>query len=1039
VTDLNRQLSKGALYVSLGQAAFLLSGYALQMILARLLAPSSFGVFVVVMNVLVWIEITVNNGVPSALQKFLPDQSWSEASVRQAAARCQVLISLVVFAALFAAAPLLAQLLRDPSLTAYLRLAFVDILAMGAYAYYRGVLNGWRAFRQLAATITAYALTKLLISSLLVYLGFGVQGALIGNVASSLGGLAVGFLWIRRRPTLSGEARPLNGLNERQILAFVLPTILFTLASNVLLGLDLMGVKALLADANQVGYYGAAVKLAEAPRLVLLAFSFTLLPSLSHAIAAGNEALTRSYLQQTIRLLALALLPLLALVTATAGPLVTLVFSAPYRAAAPILTVLIFVYAIYTVYITLISALLAENRPGRALAIPLALLPVAFAAVWLGVSRVGVMGAAFASLLSVTSAAVVVVVYVLRRFRPAIGIRSLGRIALASAIIWALARWWSPSGLLLLLAWGLLGGLYLALLLILGSRIWSRLVVGCLIQGKSEGRSMEQSGRKAIILGLDGATFDVLLPRVERGLMPNLTALLRDGVWGELQSTVPPFSAQAWVSMATGQNQARHGVVDFWEAAPDHVRRSFVTTRQVHSETLWQIAGRHSRRVGVVNVPVTYPPQPVNGYLVSGFLTPQGRADYTYPLALRDEILALIPDYEPDPFDPVGASKRQILEIESWMRKHERLARHLAGRETASLFFSVVQALDHLQHLFWNDIVGGQGNGEFADLVDGCYCLADEIIGHRRQMMDERTTLFLVSDHGFGPATKWFHVNRFLLERGLLSLGQAGGGLGGPLARLGLTPQAVRTAVRRLDVWGVRRRLGRLARVTLGRRIDQALIPPIDWGQTRAVSGSPATEGIFLNVKGREPQGTVEPGQEYEALRHRLIAELTALRDPETRQPVVRAVHRREDLYDGPFLDLLPDVVFDLGDGPYLASDALSAERMLEPLPAGYLQGRHRSRGILVAAGADVEGGKQIEGARIVDVAPTVLYALGLPIPRNMDGRPLLEIWGAGQRAIHPVQYAEPELAPGPAGDPSYDQDDAAEMERRLRGLGYVS
>ena len=118
---------------------------------------------------------------------------------------------------------------------------------------------------------------------------------------------------------------------------------------------------------------------------------------------------------------------------------------------------------------------------------------------------------------------------------------------------------------------------------------------------------MERDGRKTIILGLDGATFDVLLPRVERGQMPNLAALLEEGVRGGLQSTTPPFSAQAWVSLATGKNQARHGVVDFWEPSPDHVRRNFVTARLIRGETLWQIVGRHGLRVGLVNVPVTYP------------------------------------------------------------------------------------------------------------------------------------------------------------------------------------------------------------------------------------------------------------------------------------------------------------------------------------------------------------------------------------------------------------------------------------------------
>ena len=522
--------------------------------------------------------------------------------------------------------------------------------------------------------------------------------------------------------------------------------------------------------------------------------------------------------------------------------------------------------------------------------------------------------------------------------------------------------------------------------------------------------------------------------------MPNLAALLKDGTWGDLRSTTPPFSAQAWVSLATGKNQARHGIVDFWERAPDHSRRNFVTSRGVKCETLWQTISRHGLRVGVVNVPVTYPPPPVNGYLVSGLLTPQGRDDFVYPESLREDILAQVPGYSPDPFDPVGASRQQILELETWMEKHERVSRHLMESYPSELSFSVVQALDHLQHLFWDDIVSKEDGGRYEALIDRCYRLADEIVGHRRQMMDGRTTLFLVSDHGFGPVSKWFYVNRFLLEQGLLKLGEAPAGrAGSSLLRLGLTPQRMRDLVRRLDVMGLRRWMGRLARVTLGRQIDGALTPAVDWSQTQAISGSPATEGIFVNLRGREAQGIVEPGEPYETLRETLIAELCRLRDPDTGAPVVLAAYRREELYEGPFLDLLPDVVFDLGDGPYLASDAPIATRILEPLPRGYLQGRHQPDGIFVDAGPGIRSGATIEGARIVDVAPTVLYALGLPIPEDMDGRPLLEIFDHDYKTARPVEYAEPEFLEDVAPDPHYDEEDTLEMERRLRGLGYVS
>jgi predicted AlkP superfamily phosphohydrolase/phosphomutase len=546
-----------------------------------------------------------------------------------------------------------------------------------------------------------------------------------------------------------------------------------------------------------------------------------------------------------------------------------------------------------------------------------------------------------------------------------------------------------------------------------------------------------------MVLGLDGATFDLLLPRVDQGQMPNLAALLRDGVWGGLRSTTPPFSAQAWVSMVTGKNPGKHGVVDFWEKssgqAPDQ-RRSFVSARQIHGETLWQIAGRHGLRVGVVNVPVTYPPTAVNGYLVSGLLTPQGRDDYAYPPELAKAILDQVPGYNPDPFDPLGTSRQQISALQEWMEKHEVISRYLMDREPTDLFFNVVQALDHLQHLFWNDIAAGSQRADGL-APDRCYRLADDIIGHRLGLVDERTNLFLVSDHGFGPVRKWFHVNRFLLERGFLTLGEpARGAAAAASARLGLTPQRIRSLVRRVDRLGLRQRIGRLARVTLGRRIDSALALPVDWSRTRAYSGSPATEGIFINLKGREAGGIVLPGRHYEQVRDELAAALQALRDPETHAPVVQSVFRREELYAGPFLDLLPDLVFDLGDGPYLAGDALDAERMLEALPAGFVQGRHRSTGILAAIGPDIRSAGQmpVEGARIVDVAPTLLFALGLPIPEDMDGLPLLELFTEDYRSSHPLRYTAPESAAAMAPGPGDDEEDTAEMERRLRGLGYV-
>ncbi len=523
---------------------------------------------------------------------------------------------------------------------------------------------------------------------------------------------------------------------------------------------------------------------------------------------------------------------------------------------------------------------------------------------------------------------------------------------------------------------------------------------------------MTQTRRKAIILGLDGATWDVLLPRVERGEMPNLAGLLERGAWGGLRSTTPPFSAQAWVSLSTGKNQARHGVVDFWErspGAPLSEHRTFVSSRLVRGETLWQTAGRHGRRVGVVNVPVTYPPTPVEGYLVSGFLTPPGKADYVYPEALKDEIEALVPGYKPDPFDPLGATQQQLVELADWMEKHEKVARRLMERHPADLFFSVVQAVDHLQHLFWNDIAGRS--------ADPGRARADRPVLHpgRRHSRPppgaprRRDDLFPGVRSRLWPGPHL--VPRQPLPAGAgacwRSARSQGSGPGAALARLGLTPQALR------EPGPPPRRAGAAPaggppgagdrRPPDRRRPGPAHRLEPDPGRI----GQPGQRGDFRQPQGPRAERGGRAGPEpYEALRDRLAAELLALRDPDTGEPVVQAVYRREELYDGPFLDLLPDLVFDLGDGPYLASDAPMAARVLEPLPPSLLQGRHRPTGVLAAAGAGIAAGQRIEGARIVDVAPTVLYALDLPIPDDMDGRPLVEIFDDEYRAAHPVRYA---------------------------------
>ena len=246
--------------------------------------------------------------------------------------------------------------------------------------------------------------------------------------------------------------------------------------------------------------------------------------------------------------------------------------------------------------------------------------------------------------------------------------------------------------------------------------------------------------------------------------------------------------------------------------------------------------------------------------------------------------------------------------------------------------------------------------------------------------------------------------------------------------------------MRRADVFKLRRRLikprSRSEGVIELLRRDAL----IEWEKTKAFALSgPFFGRIYLNTVGREPQGTVSPGAEWEALREQIAERLLTLRDPATGRPVIEHVWRREEIYQGPRADELPDLVVKPADG-YQVTTEFRRGLLVEPMP-GFLTGTHRMEGILVLHGPGICSGVTVEGASIADLAPTILHLMGLPVPENMDGRVLLDALTEEARAARPVHYiaAEDEEEPGgPTGD-VYSDADSAEVEARLAGLGYLS
>jgi predicted AlkP superfamily phosphohydrolase/phosphomutase len=545
---------------------------------------------------------------------------------------------------------------------------------------------------------------------------------------------------------------------------------------------------------------------------------------------------------------------------------------------------------------------------------------------------------------------------------------------------------------------------------------------------------------RVVVLGLDGATFTILRPWMEAGYLPNLARLAQQGVHGKLESVMPPYSAPAWASLVTGKGPGKHGIVDFWRYDPSTDERRLVDARDVGTAALWDILGGHGRLVGVVNVPLTYPPRAINGVMVSGMMTPSEDVPYTHPPQLKNWLKEAAGDYAADPYTSVDRTAAFLKHVLYWVKRREVAHLRLLQTRQFDFFINVIQALDPIQHHFWrilddsHPLHDDDEARRLHPLLLSCYQAVDEVVGHRLEMLNGRTTLFVVSDHGFGPAHRRFNVNRFLLEHGFLAL--EGNAMPHPM--LGQVIEGIRTAGRTLDVLNLRGRLlDNRQRETLRRRLDQSAASIVDWSRTRAYYTGLTGQGLYVNLAGREATGIVSHGRLYEEVRDSLIAALMTLRDPDTSEPVVSAAYRREEIYTGPHLARMPDVVFSLRDRPYLPSERMAAQAIIEPLPPESSGGRHHPEGIFLAAGPGIREGAVLDGARLIDVAPTILHALDLPAPEDMDGHILTEVFTQEYLAAHLVRQGPPLMARPVVEGRRNEQTDVIITER-LRALGYL-
>lgn len=533
---------------------------------------------------------------------------------------------------------------------------------------------------------------------------------------------------------------------------------------------------------------------------------------------------------------------------------------------------------------------------------------------------------------------------------------------------------------------------------------------------------------KAVIIGLDGATFDVIDPLIEEGFLPNIKMLKDNGAYGKMESTIPPVTAPAWVSMATGKNPGKTGVFDFLNLK-DKSSYIAVSSNVFAGSAYWDYLNKAGYKIGILNYPVLYPPYQIEGFMVSG-LGAFVKDEFCYPSALKDELDRITNGYEimlsPNKAKYVEHEKRFVKDMEIFIEKRIKAVRYLMENKVWDLFIVVFSAPDILQHYlwkFWDTDTSEIETGKKKTLRKAFCNLwnqVDQGIGEILKIIPAKTNVFIVSDHGAGPQKGIFYPNTWLKEKGYLKLKTGNN-------KTFSFKNSTKTFAKGVLGW-VDNKFGSDLRFYFSKFTtkDTNFTAGFDLDNSVAYAAKHST----ISVAGIR---IVPQGNKKAIIREKIIEDLKQLSNEEG---LKIDIWKSEEIYKGSYVDTFPDLIFSINNFEYAIREKVIGEdiHIRDQQARKTISGCHRLNGIFIASGPEIRH-INIE-AKIYDVAPTVLHIMGEQIPDDMDGKVLEEIFELDSHVLsRKIEFRAP-FAGSSLGNE--DQERNKMIEQQLIDLGYM-